>query len=122
FVGWCSLRPGDGTLPTEAELGYRRRRVAWGKGYATELSEALLRRAFIDAGVLRVFATTMTVNTGSRRVMEKIGLRFIRTFHLVWPEPIEGTEFGDVEYALTRPQWREGLGARTSFGVLSGDA
>jgi len=53
----------------------------------------------------------MTVNTGSRRVMEKIGLRFIRTFHLPWPETIEGTEFGDVEYALTRSQWQEGVGA-----------
>ena len=44
----------------------------------------------------------MTVNTASRRVMEKCGLSFVRTFFLEWPESIEGTEQGDVEYALDR--------------------
>lgn len=48
----------------------------------------------------------MTVNTGSRRVMEKAGLRYVRTFFTTWPEgPVEGSEHGDVEYALTRDEW-----------------
>jgi RimJ/RimL family protein N-acetyltransferase len=47
----------------------------------------------------------MTVNTASRRVMEKCGLTYLRTYHLQWPETIEGTELGDVEYALTRDDW-----------------
>ncbi|MFN2469573.1 MAG: hypothetical protein ABR583_00990 [Gaiellaceae bacterium] len=29
----------------------------------------------------------------------------MRTFHLEWPEPIEGTELGDVEYELLRADW-----------------
>jgi RimJ/RimL family protein N-acetyltransferase len=49
----------------------------------------------------------MTVNARSRRVMERCGLRYVRTFHLEWPEPIEGTEEGDVEYELTKAEWEE---------------
>lgn len=53
----------------------------------------------------RVFATTMAVNLASRRVMEKCGLRFVRSFYLDWPEYIEGQEDGEVEYAITRSEW-----------------
>jgi RimJ/RimL family protein N-acetyltransferase len=47
----------------------------------------------------------MAVNSGSRRVMEKAGLRFVRAFHAEWPDAIEGSEEGDVEYALTKAEW-----------------
>jgi RimJ/RimL family protein N-acetyltransferase len=47
----------------------------------------------------------MAVNGASRRVMEKAGLRYVRTFHQPWPDRIEGDEQGDVEYALTREEW-----------------
>jgi RimJ/RimL family protein N-acetyltransferase len=56
--------------------------------------------------VQRVIATTMTVNSGSRRVMEKVGLRYVRTFHLDWPDPLPGSEHGEVEYAITLDEWR----------------
>lgn len=36
FVGWFHFRPAEGAQPNEVELGYRLRRSAWGKGYATE--------------------------------------------------------------------------------------
>ena len=88
------------------------RRSAWGKGYATEGSRALIELAFRELGARRVYATTMSVNIASRRVMEKAGLRFVRTFHLEWPDYIEGQEEGGVEYALTRAEWesaREGV-------------
>ncbi len=49
----------------------------------------------------------MVVNTGSRRVMEKAGLRYVRTFHQAWPDAIPGDEHGDVEYALTRDEWEQ---------------
>lgn len=105
FLGWFEFRPLEGGGPDVVELGYRLRKSAWGKGYATEGSLALIRKGFTELGVQRVVATTMTVNTASRRVMEKVGLRLVRTFHLSWPEPIEGTEKGDVEYALDLADW-----------------
>jgi RimJ/RimL family protein N-acetyltransferase len=114
FVGWFHLRPGKAAQPDEVELGYRLHRSAWGKGYATEGSRALIDKGFAELGVQRVVAFTMVVNVASRRVMEKAGLRFVRTFHEPWPYYIEGEEQGDVEYALSRSEWEQ-LG-----GVLPG--
>lgn len=74
FIGWFHLHPPEGGTGEEVELGYRLRRSAWGNGYATEGSRALVAKAFVELGVRRVFATTMTVNLASRRVMEKVGL------------------------------------------------
>ena len=105
FLGWFHLRPGDSAGPLEPELGYRLRREAWGQGYATEGSKALVDKAFAELGVDRVYATTMAVNTASRRVMEKAGLRYVRTFDAGWPVKIPGDEEGDVEYAIDRVQW-----------------
>lgn len=107
FLGWFLFRPPrtDAPLPGEIELGYRVRRAAWGRGFATEGSRALVDRGFAELGVERVTATTMAVNRGSRRVMEKVGLRHVRTFAAEFDDPLPGTEHGEVEYALTRAEW-----------------
>lgn len=106
FLGWFHLRPHtDGGAPDEPELGYRLRREAWGKGYATEGSLALIDRAFRELGARRVYAETMVVNMASRRVMEKAGMELVRTFHADWPVRIPGDEEGDVEYAISRETW-----------------
>jgi RimJ/RimL family protein N-acetyltransferase len=105
FVGWFHFRPAEGRPLDEPELGYRLRRSAWSKGYATEGSRALIRKGFTALGARRVVAETMTVNTASRRVMEKAGMRLVRTFFQEWPDRIEGDEFGDVEYAIDRAEW-----------------
>ena len=100
-----SSRPLPEDADDEPELGYRLNAAAWGQGYATEGSRALIRKAFEAFGARRVHATTMAVNVGSWRVMEKAGLRHVRSFHQPWPDKIEGEEHGDVEYALTRDEW-----------------
>lgn len=105
FVGWFHFRPATDAPPGEVELGYRLRKAAWGKGYATEGSRALIEKGFRDLDVQRVVANTMVVNSPSRRVMEKAGLKFVRIFDAEWPEKIEGDEEGDVEYALLRSDW-----------------
>jgi RimJ/RimL family protein N-acetyltransferase len=107
FLGWFEFRPPEGGGPGEVELGYRLRKSAWGRGYATEGSRALIRKGFTELGVRRVVASTMAVNTASRRVMEKAGLTLARTFHQSWPDPIEGAEHGEVEYALTKAEWEQ---------------
>jgi RimJ/RimL family protein N-acetyltransferase len=105
FLGWFHFRPGHDSDITNVDLGYRLRRSAWNKGYATEGSRALISRGFTSLGVRRVFAHTMTVNTASRRVMEKCGLTLVRTTPYEGTDPIEGAEHGEVEYALTKPEW-----------------
>lgn len=105
FLGWFHFRPLPESPPDEPELGYRLRRAAWGKGYGSEGARALIDKGFADLGVRRVVASTMAVNTASRRVMEKAGMSLVRTFHADWPVRIEGDEHGDVEYAIDREDW-----------------
>jgi RimJ/RimL family protein N-acetyltransferase len=107
FLGWFEFRPLDEHSPGVVELGYRLNKAAWGKGYATEGSRALIGKGFTDLGVERVTANTMAVNTRSRRVLEKAGLSFLRNFTGVWPEAIAGSEHGEVEYVLTRADWEQ---------------
>jgi RimJ/RimL family protein N-acetyltransferase len=114
FVGRAGIHPTDDRPADELELGYRIRRSSWGKGYATEASRALIDKVFTDLGARRVWAQTMTVNAASRRVMEKLGLRYVRTFHLDWDEEIEGTAEGDVEYAITRNEWENRQGGEVA--------
>ena len=63
FLGWFHFRPRKDSPPGEVELGYRLRKSAWGKGYATEGSRALIRMGFAEFGVRRVTAEAMAVNT-----------------------------------------------------------
>jgi RimJ/RimL family protein N-acetyltransferase len=110
FIGWFHFRPAERAPSDEVELGYRLRRSAWHKGYATEGSRALIDKGFAELGVQRVVASTMVVNVASRRVMEKAGLGFVRIFRQPWPDYIEGEEEGDVEYALLKSEWEQATG------------
>jgi RimJ/RimL family protein N-acetyltransferase len=60
FLGWFHFRPDAAQDIKNVELGYRLRRAAWNKGYATEGSRALIRTGFTDLGVERVYAITRT--------------------------------------------------------------
>ena len=107
FIGWFHLRP-DIYAPEEMELGYRLKRSAWGRGYATELSRALIEKAFREWHYEKVSARTHKVNLASRRVMEKAGLQFEREF--LWgadllPEWSEEERKG-LKYGLARSQFR----------------
>ncbi|MGW1069671.1 GNAT family N-acetyltransferase [Streptomyces aureus] len=106
FIGWFILRPEPDGPRDEVELGYRLRQAAWGRGYATEGSRALLAKAFTELGVRTVWAETMTVNRGSRNIMEKLAMTHTETI----PTPpdmemVEGSEHGGVRYEITREQW-----------------
>lgn len=94
FLGWFHLTPRSGT-PNEAMLGYRLHRFAWGRGLATEGARALVDRAFAS-GAARVVAETLARHRASIRVMEKLGMRFMRE-----------TDFRglpNVEYCIDNPR------------------
>ncbi len=86
------------------EIGYRLTRRQWGHGYATEAARAVIDLAFHSYGVKLAVATTMFVNNGSRRVLERLGFRHTRTIHLHWDNPLPGTEHGEVIYELRAAQ------------------
>ena len=106
FVGWFHLRD-DRLEPEYLELGYRLRRSAWGQGYATEGSLALVRHAFGNVGGDRLSARTLARNLASQRVMQKCGLKFAGRFE--YPQDVIGgrsaQERAAVKYALTRTEW-----------------
>jgi RimJ/RimL family protein N-acetyltransferase len=106
FLGWFHLRD-DRIEPRYVELGYRLRRDAWGHGYATEGSRALIRHGFVTLGVETISARTLLRNTASQRVMQKCGLR--ETGRFTYPEDViagrDEDERAAVLYTITRPAW-----------------
>jgi len=111
FLGWFHFRPREGRPADEPELGYRLVSAAWGKGFATEGSRALIDNGFASTDIACVVAETMAVHWASRRVMEKAGMRHIRSFPTEWPVRLPGDEHGEVEYAITRAEWETSSGA-----------
>lgn len=60
---------------SHVQVGYRLFPAFWGRGYATEMSIALLRYGFVQLGLPTIVAITDPLNTGSQRVLEKCTLR-----------------------------------------------
>lgn len=116
FLGWFSFRLKDANKRNEVSLGYRLRRAAWGKGYATEGVRALIRKGFTELDIQRVDATTYQNNLASIRVMEKAGLKFVRAYRMTIEELLandtaahsaseELWDGDDVEYELLKNDW-----------------
>ncbi|MBI1347502.1 GNAT family N-acetyltransferase [bacterium] len=104
FLGWVCLRPATdyrflqeaGYLADDVELGYRLKQAAWGQGFATEASRAVLEQGWLTESFSRVVASALIPNRGSTRVLEKCGLLRLYEFH------IAGMEDAAVVYGLTR--------------------
>ena len=73
-VGWAGLQPLSGT--DEIEVGYAFGQPAWGRGYATEVASAVVQWGFEALALERIVAVASPENAGSRRVMDKLGMRY----------------------------------------------
>ncbi|HEX7641705.1 MAG TPA: GNAT family N-acetyltransferase [Burkholderiaceae bacterium] len=62
----------------ETDVGYRFLRDSWGKGYATESAQVLMRECIREFGLRRVIRMADRRNTGSTRVLVKLGLSYER--------------------------------------------
>ena len=72
-IGGCGIYLND-TLD-EAMLGWVLHKNYWKKGYMTEAGKELVRFAFEELKLHRLYATCDAENYGSYRVMENIGMR-----------------------------------------------
>jgi ribosomal-protein-alanine N-acetyltransferase len=75
FIGWCGLKYRPEL--DEIDLGYRLKKSAWGKGFATEAAKHT-----IDHGINKLHLKLITgrahiENIASIKVLEKIGMQFI---------------------------------------------
>jgi RimJ/RimL family protein N-acetyltransferase len=73
-IGWAGLQPLNGT--PEIEVGYAFGKAAWGRGFATEVASAAVRWGFEERGLDRIVAVASSENEASRRVMDKLGMRY----------------------------------------------
>lgn len=90
--------------PGEAEIGYELAPDEWGRGYATEAAAAVVRFGREALGVRRLTAWTVADNTGSIRVLEKLGFRLEARL----PEEAyyKGRHWDVVMYGVTSDEWR----------------
>jgi RimJ/RimL family protein N-acetyltransferase len=75
-AGFCGLQFLDHT--PEVEVGYRLAKRFWGMGLASEAARTSLRYGFEELGLDRIVAVVRPENAASQRVVEKIGLRYVR--------------------------------------------
>ena len=88
----------------ELEVGYWVAKHLWGRGYASEAASGILDYGFGRLGRERMLAITHAENRASRRVMEKLGMTFLKA--------TTGTELGHrfpeievVLYGIERAEW-----------------
>lgn len=60
---------------TIIQVGYALAKPAWGKGFATEMADAVVHYGFVDLRLPRISAMANLPNVASHRVLEKIGLQ-----------------------------------------------
>ena len=108
-VGSVGLLFGDnGTRPLpegEAELGYWIGKPYWGRGLIPEASRELIRHAFEDLGVRKLWCAYYDGNTKSKRVQEKCGFVFDHVEKDV-PCDLMGDARDEYFTVLSRSQWR----------------
>lgn len=83
---------------TGIELGYAFLPDFWGRGFAVEMSRALLEIAFVALDLPYVLAVTARDHVRSRRVMEKLGMTFRRE--------LQHRGVDCVVYAIERSAWQ----------------
>lgn len=89
----------------KAELGYWLGRPHWGKGLITEAATEVTRWAFETLGLHKVTIGCFEQNVGSRRVIEKIGFRYLCRYEDdVWRD---GRWHAHLRYELTSAEWAD---------------
>jgi RimJ/RimL family protein N-acetyltransferase len=95
LVGGAGLFPLEWKGP-EIELAYHVVPSRWGRGYATELGEALLAAAWRETDLDHVVAVAFEANRASTRVMEKLGM--------VYEGLVQYGSHEVVRYSIARPR------------------
>lgn len=102
MIGTCgmAITPQHG----RGELGYALGRRWWGQGLMTEAVVEVIRYGFEDLGLNRIEARCIPTNTGSARVMEKVGMVYEGTIR---EQVFYKGSFDDLKmYSILRREWQ----------------
>ncbi len=106
FCGVVEVRDID-REHSQGELSFWLAVEAWGRGYMSEAAQAVVRYAFEDLGLNRLYAYHMLRNPASGRVLEKNGFKqegLLRQRVRKWGQ------FEDVaQWAILRQEWQNAL-------------
>lgn len=108
FIGRIGLEKVDFQAPfsPNVELGYRIAYNHWGKGYALEGAEAVLKYGFETLRLNQIVAFTPVSNMRSRRVMERLGMHHNSQDDFDHPKLPEGHPLRrHVLYRMTSHDW-----------------
>ena len=83
LIGMGGLTPWTWDGEELFDITYRLRESAWGKGYGWELAQALVRHGFRELGLEQITATITPDNVPSKRIAEKLGMKFDRHIRLL---------------------------------------
>ncbi|MBG0506940.1 GNAT family N-acetyltransferase [Elizabethkingia anophelis] len=78
FLGWCGLKYNSST--DETDVGFRFFEHYWNKGFATESVGACIDYGFKSLNLNAVVGRAMQDNTASVKVLEKLGMNYVRDF------------------------------------------
>lgn len=84
FIGRCGLLPWTIEQRAEVEVAYLLNKAYWGQGLATEAAQAIAAYGFDHLRLSRLICLIDPENAASRRVAEKIGMRFEREVEDEW--------------------------------------
>ncbi len=109
FVG-LSVPSYAAPLPFDpcVEIGWRLKRSAWGKGYATEAAREWLRFGFETKGLEEIVAFTIPINLPSQAVMKRLGMTRNPVDDFLHPSIPEDSPFAlHVLYRLSKADWEK---------------
>ncbi len=104
LIGSCELAFTD---KDPAELAWELHRDHWKQGYGTEIGNTLLKLGFDILNLRRIIADCNTLNVGSYRIMEKIGMR--REAHYIKKyrgnSVLQNKWCDKYQYAILKEEW-----------------
>ena len=106
-------------LDDECELGYWLGKPFWGQGIMPEAAREMLRHAFEDLQMTRVWCGYYEGNEKSKRVQEKVGFRYQWKSENVDVPLLHEKRTGHVS-SITKDQWRWDRMAEAARSVQNG--
>jgi ribosomal-protein-alanine N-acetyltransferase len=99
-IDWSLVR-GPDFPPGDIQIGYILKRLAWGKGYATEACGRLLQFAFEETPLREIVAVTDRQNAASQYVLTKCGFARDGNRRAYNCNDVPGFRIGEADWSAT---------------------